>query len=187
LEALDRSRCEGSSELSDDDVAGYRGTGWRETQKAPRGVRASVLVVYAGDSARGVAPAAEVGAAHACTFTWVKKRPPRRDGKRDRFRGYQPPDLPQFVTEFCLYAHKGSAPFFLTTKGLNTLLDFPAVGAHSTKPEGFYAELCRVTGGRRVDLYGRRKIAGFESWGLEAPPNDEAEPPLAEDSAKELL
>ena len=103
------------------------------------------------------------GLTYRFTMTWHKPG------------GIQPLNSPQFNSEFIVAASKGK-PLFADLKAFNTAFHAPRAG-HSIKPEEFYDLLRRVTSPPRLDLFSRRRIPGFDSWGDQKENNLHYKPP----------
>ena len=96
------------------------------------------------------------------TMVWAKEGGPQGRG------------LPAYNGELIVVGRRGK-PRFLDTKQFRTV-NYWKRGAHSKKPEEFYDLLRRVTPGPRLDIFGRRHIPGFDSWGDQAPETMKSSP-----------
>ena len=75
-----------------------------------------------------------------------------------------------FASEFCLLGFFGKPmQKFKAIGKLNWIKSFNKAGTHSSKPDKFYELVKEMSPEPRIDIFSRRKIDGFDSWGDEAP------------------
>jgi N6-adenosine-specific RNA methylase IME4 len=91
-------------------------------------------------------------------LVWCKR--PRGIGLGDTFRQ---------TAEFVLFARRGSLPARRIVD--RTWFEWPR-GAHSVKPDAFYALVESVTPPPYLDLFARRARPNWDTWGVEAPSDE---------------
>ena len=96
----------------------------------------------------------EWGFKYTFTMVWVKGG------------GMQLPKAPCMNAEYIVVGKKGQSKF-VEIKAFSVANNWPR-REHSEKPEEFYDLLRRVTNEPRIDIFNRRPIPGFQSWGNEA-------------------
>jgi site-specific DNA-methyltransferase (adenine-specific) len=105
------------------------------------------------------------------TYVWVKTK---QDGSMMGAFG----TIPTFTkpkTEFVLAAtiNKRARPFPITTIKQDQLVFAPR-GRHSEKPEEVRRRIVELCGDRsRLEMFARTKVAGWDAWGNEVPPEGE--------------
>ena len=94
------------------------------------------------------------GVRYRFTIPWDKHRGVNTQRLRRRF-------------EFLVYGTIGKYRPPLAT--LPAVLDVPAKGKNSEKPQEIYDIIAAATPAPRMDLFARQSRPNFDSWGLEAP------------------
>lgn len=95
------------------------------------------------------------GFRYCYTMTWVKSP------------AMQLANQPEYNTEWIVVGRLGK-PKYREIRSFRLANVWPR-RAHSQKPEEFYDLLRRVTEPPRLDIFGRRAIGGFDSYGDESP------------------
>lgn len=67
-------------------------------------------------------------------------------------------------TEFCLYAYKGKMNIEQKGNAIETIFQ-EAKGKHSQKPIWMRSEIERKIKGKKIELFARKKIEGWDVWG----------------------
>lgn len=84
-----------------------------------------------------------------------------------------------FGTEFCLLGFYGKPMIPFNNIGeLNWFKHLNGHGEHSKKPAAFYHKVIKMSPEPRIDLFNRRPIATFDTWGYES--GNELQPALQE-------